>query len=712
MATAKRPAKLKGVEIEERSARDRPLQDERDDVLDRVEFAKNLCKALVDSTTGAATGVTIAVTGPWGSGKSTILNFVETELARGSPPALVFRFDPWIFSGSQSLVRQFLEDLAKTLGGLAKSKTDRFTAAAKSVAEYALPFATLGNILMPGAGSAMGLALKEAAGVDRQPSLREMRAAAEKALSRLNAPIVAIIDDLDRLTDDEILEMCKLVRAVADFQNMSYVIAYDREHIAQALGKARNIAAARNYGADYLEKIVQIQIPLPATEPPELARLFDDGIRALVSRGVLPNGSDKHPLYEKTRDLILGVSDRCTPRDIARTTMMLVPILQLVGGEIFWVDLFGFAYLMSKHPEIVDAMRSKTDWFVDDPAVVTVEIIRVLEDRNSQDQKRRAVFFDGLSIPAEAVALVRHLFPALAERPQRLAEEPNRLSKRRCLRTALRLGLPPGMFSNAFVKELLVSPAGGVSATLEQCESSGTLVDLIDRVGETFSIRDVKHFADLSQEVAFWIELCAFLQRRTKEAPTLDRIRYAPLLDSIAQALFSRAQRKDHSPDLASFFWSLLERGDMGVVSAILRNEFHRHGLFEFEQNEARPSFMDKEQTIRLSEKFSREVTLLHMQGGLLPSSLTPGPYFLLSWMKSWKDEHRLELDRQLQDDRNLDDFVAIGWRPSSRLTSDGIARICDVNHFRARVEARLKQLKDLHDTSGLKSLYEQVSSW
>jgi predicted KAP-like P-loop ATPase len=60
---------------------DRPgANPERDDQLGYAPFAKNLAQAIARIT--PTDGLVLALYGPWGSGKSTVLNFVESYLQR------------------------------------------------------------------------------------------------------------------------------------------------------------------------------------------------------------------------------------------------------------------------------------------------------------------------------------------------------------------------------------------------------------------------------------------------------------------------------------------------------------------------------------------------------------------------------------------------------------------------------------------------------
>lgn len=82
--------------------------------------------------------------------------------------------------------------------------------------------------------------------------------------------VIVVIEDLDRLTPPEIRTMVQLVRSVADFPKLSYLIPYDREQVICALGElSASENTRRGYGEGYLRKVIPIAHRLP--EPPESA---------------------------------------------------------------------------------------------------------------------------------------------------------------------------------------------------------------------------------------------------------------------------------------------------------------------------------------------------------------------------------------------------------------------------------------------------------
>jgi predicted KAP-like P-loop ATPase len=114
---------------------DRPIKGAAEDEFGRELFAKSLAGALSAATLGG--GLVVALEGEWGSGKTSVLNMVQMSLEQMEPLPLVIRFDPWLISGSESLIESFLVQLAAELGQTPKCEQ------ASKVANRLLRFAKL-----------------------------------------------------------------------------------------------------------------------------------------------------------------------------------------------------------------------------------------------------------------------------------------------------------------------------------------------------------------------------------------------------------------------------------------------------------------------------------------------------------------------------------------------------------------------------------------
>lgn len=91
-----------------------------------------------------------------------------------------------------------------------------------------------------------------------QPSLKELYDKIEKSLNESNKKIIVFIDDLDRMTGQEVFNILKLVKVVADFPNILYVLAYNKDTLVSELSTIIKCSPQV-----YLEKIITNEFRLP-----------------------------------------------------------------------------------------------------------------------------------------------------------------------------------------------------------------------------------------------------------------------------------------------------------------------------------------------------------------------------------------------------------------------------------------------------------------
>jgi predicted KAP-like P-loop ATPase len=155
------------------------------------------------------------------------------------PEAIVVRFDPWLISGRNDLISEFIAELIAELRQAPDGKK-RFKTAITKLVGYGSTLSPLAD-LVP-CGAVVKGALKIAKDhLDRSESLHEQRRDLIDALSEVSAPIVVLIDELDRIEDGEIRIVAQLVRSIADFPGISYILAYDVERVIQALAGSEKL---------------------------------------------------------------------------------------------------------------------------------------------------------------------------------------------------------------------------------------------------------------------------------------------------------------------------------------------------------------------------------------------------------------------------------------------------------------------------------------
>lgn len=97
---------------------DRPLDDEREDRLGFIVYAQALAE-LIDHP-GTHTPLTIALSAPWGAGKTSLARLVAYRLAQwrkewGQPPHIVCWFNAWAHDDATHLGAAFAADVARTV---------------------------------------------------------------------------------------------------------------------------------------------------------------------------------------------------------------------------------------------------------------------------------------------------------------------------------------------------------------------------------------------------------------------------------------------------------------------------------------------------------------------------------------------------------------------------------------------------------------------
>ena len=337
---------------ENRTSPDSPILDPGKDLLGHAPFAKALATSI--SKMSPAEGLVIALHGPWGSGNTTILNFIEhylkQELEATRP--IIIKFAPWWFSGQHDLTQRFFDQLAGHLRGderVSPETIDRLSEFMEAISELPIDIPILSKLLR--SGGKILRALTEA----RQKDLTKLKERLEDALLQLGRKIIVVIDDIDRLTADEIRQMFGVVKAVANFPNTIYLLAFDREVAVKALEPLQNVQK----GKEYLEKIIQVSWEIPPPEDYMLPTILLRHIN-LAGEGTPDDLLDQHDflnMFARLRNLLR------TPRDCDRIGNALLTTYPSVRGEVNFTDFVAMEVLRVRVPGLHELIRINPDRF-------------------------------------------------------------------------------------------------------------------------------------------------------------------------------------------------------------------------------------------------------------------------------------------------------------------------------------------------------------
>ena len=322
---------------------DGPVRSLEDDRLGRRPFIDALVAEILSVPIDR--GFVVGLTGPWGSGKTSILNMAVDAIGE---QALVVQFNPWMFSGTEELVSSFFAEIAKQLE---KKRS--------SLRELARRLSTYGRLLSPlatvvGASAALSGASEVLERLAQNPSVFEEHEELRILLGELDRRLIVIVDDLDRLSPREVHDVVRLVRLVADFPNTTYVLAFDRGRVEECLGEGD---ASR--GRAYLDKIVQVTVNVPATSQPDVAAMFIQGLGQLGDTHT--TGPFKSDDWQNVFTFVVGPLLK-TPRGVKRLLSALSLTMRLVGDEIAIADLVGIEAIRVLRPEMFEAITSVTPY--------------------------------------------------------------------------------------------------------------------------------------------------------------------------------------------------------------------------------------------------------------------------------------------------------------------------------------------------------------
>ena len=330
---------------------DLPIAKLEEDGLNRGSFAESLAKTLVQYSFPSS--LTIGLYGEWGSGKTSLLNMVFENVERIDDGVVVLRFNPWLCSDPKQLVTQFFKQMATAIK-LKKRAADK---AWELIDQYADILGA--TSVIPVAGEIVAAFTKvltkkaEEETKERTNDLQESKNQIIKKLKDEKIKIIVSIDDIDRLSEEEIVAVFQLVKSLADFPNTIYVLAFDYDVVVRALGKVQH-----GDGKEYLEKIVQVPFEIPAPN-------IDDIHEALFSKlnGILGDIPEEDWDKETWGELFQqGIKNYIRSiRDVIRYTNVFSLKYELLKNETSAADLLGLTCLQVFEPTVYSKLPSYKD---------------------------------------------------------------------------------------------------------------------------------------------------------------------------------------------------------------------------------------------------------------------------------------------------------------------------------------------------------------
>ena len=323
---------------------DRPIKTAAEDLFDRATFARRVAAVIANRADDSS--LVLGLFGPWGDGKTSTLGMLREALSEES--VIIIEYNPWFYkSDAESITRAFFRTL-----GAALQKNPIF-----SRENIGLTLSTVGRAV-PSIGEALGKLGDKLSEAD----LEAVKAKVGDILKRHQKRVVVFVDDIDRLDRKDIQTLFKLVRLVGDFAYTTYVLAFDDEIVAAALGEAYGGGDA-SAGARFLEKIIQVPLHLPPANRQILREVVFKSFDRVVAENSLTfdrdQGSELGNAFVAGFDPVLKTPRQAKLVDNAIT--FAVPILK---GEVNVVDQILIECVRVFYPALYRLIRDNQSLFL------------------------------------------------------------------------------------------------------------------------------------------------------------------------------------------------------------------------------------------------------------------------------------------------------------------------------------------------------------
>ncbi len=236
---------------------DSPIEAADDDRYGVTGFAESIAKSITRMQ--KPVGTTIALNGPWGSGKSSVVNLIRAALARsGSDKLVVSDFKCWWYRGEEALALAFLQSLN---GTLRTSLGDKVRDLIPSITQRLLQARpTIGAAVTLASGAPLtalftGGSKFVSTFFPQGDTLEKTFQKLAKILADEDRRFLVVIDDIDRLSPDEAIAIFRLVKSVGRLPNIMYLLVFDRDLAEKAVQER-----FPSEGPHFLEKIVQADL--------------------------------------------------------------------------------------------------------------------------------------------------------------------------------------------------------------------------------------------------------------------------------------------------------------------------------------------------------------------------------------------------------------------------------------------------------------------
>jgi P-loop domain protein, KAP family len=309
---------------------DRPIECKEDDILRLDKEASKLASTIRGLDRKKTWS--LAITAPWGTGKTSFLNLLLKHISEKDFE--VVYFVPRDSKSVETIQEDFFSNIACVL-----SKYDH--RCSHTMKDYMASLQLIDN-------RGVVEKLMNFYRIWNKVSLKE---SIKQTFATLGKRVLVFIDDFDRLTKDEILEVLKLIDSNAAFTNLVFLTAYDKQQVNKSLGDT-----FKTEEACFVDKFFNLEFSIPSRPYSYISKYIEDKLCEL-----LVASEEEKMIIQQTITYRISIFEEYIPtlRDAKRFINQFVLDFMEVRGDVM-VDEFLLIQLVKyRYPKLYKDVYSE-----------------------------------------------------------------------------------------------------------------------------------------------------------------------------------------------------------------------------------------------------------------------------------------------------------------------------------------------------------------
>ena len=206
------------------------------------------------------TPMTVSVQGDWGTGKTSIMQMVRSQLEKDSNISVVW-FNTWQFSQfnmADHLPLLMMNKLVNTVGDKGSELKAKGKQILSGLLDIGMKVATGGNV--------DGKSITDMFSGDFFDQFENLKGTFEKLVkerAKETGRVVIFVDDLDRLAPARAVELLEVLKIFLDCEQCVFVLAIDYNVVARGVKEKYGSDFGEEKGRSFFDKIIQVPFKMP-----------------------------------------------------------------------------------------------------------------------------------------------------------------------------------------------------------------------------------------------------------------------------------------------------------------------------------------------------------------------------------------------------------------------------------------------------------------